>query len=203
MAACVRYVRAMRAAFALPALFVLACGSKTAAPAAGKDAMIADAAAAATDGPATDAPAIEATATAAAAAAAAGAVGTSGYPGLDWGASLDALKAAFPKAAPGSDNLSIVGQYEGRAAITTFELKGGQLARISVSFEDSFPSMDACGKTWTAMRTALDPKLGKSVGDNLAATWESATYAVTLSCDPGDEDEGVLSLSYARPSPSE
>jgi hypothetical protein len=178
----------MRITIALTlALSLLACGGK--ANKAGKDAMPADATT--TDATATDAPGVDA--------ATRGELGTSGYPGLDWGASADDLKAKFPKAAPGTDNLSITGNHGGKSGVTTFELKDGKLHRISVSFADEYPSMGECQTVWTEMRKTFDGKLGESKSDNLAAYWDSATYNIVLSCDPGEDDAGVLSMTYSQP----
>jgi hypothetical protein len=169
-------------------LFLAACGGKSSK--AGKDAMATDATTT-TDGPETDAAGVDA--------ATAGDLGTSGYPELSWGASEADLKAKFPKAAPGMNTLSIPGNHGGKPGVTTFELKDGKLFRISVSFDDEYPSMEACSTVWTEMRKTLDAKLGESKSDNLAAYWDSATYNIILSCDPGDEDRGVLSMSYGPP----
>ena len=165
-------------ALTLATALLFGCGGKK-TPAA-KDAMTADASN--PDGPApdaTDAPGVDA--------ATAGDLGTSGYPGLDWGASLDDLKAKFPRAAPGTENLSITGDHAGKPGVTTFE--------------DESPSMEECATVWKEMRATLDGKLGASQSDNLAAYWESPTYNITLSCDPGDEDAGMLSMSYSQPQP--
>lgn len=169
------------------ALFLFGCGGKSAK--ANKDAMPADATN--PDGASADAPGADA--------ATAGDLGTSGYPGLDWGLSMDDVKAKFPTAAPGTDNLSIVGNHAGKSGVTTFELKDGKLFRISVSFEEEYPSMGECQPVWTEMRKALDAKLGESKADNLAAYWDSTTYNIVLSCDPGEEDKGVLSMTYGPP----
>ncbi len=169
----------------------IGCGGKSAK--AGKDAMNSDATTA-TDGAAADAPGVDA--------ASNGELGTSGYPGLDWGASMDAVKAKFPKAAPGPDTLSIPGNHAGLAGVTTFEFKDGKLFRISVSFDKEYPSMDDCLKDWADMRTTLEPTLGESSSDNGAAYWNAATYNITASCDPGDGDGGVMSMTYAQPDPS-
>ena len=178
----------MRIAIALTlALTLLSCGGKS--NKANKDAMPADATS--TDGPSADAPGADA--------ATAGELGTSGYPGLDWGLSMDDVKAKFPKAAPGTNNLSIVGNHAGKSGVTTFEFKDAKLFRISVSFEDEYPSMGECQTAWTEMRKTLDAKLGESKADNLAAYWDSTTYTIVLSCDPGDEDKGMLSMSYGPP----
>jgi hypothetical protein len=178
----------MRITIALTlALSLAACGGKS--NKATKDAMVADATP--TDGASTDAPGADA--------ATKGELGTSGYPGLDWGASADDLKAKFPKAAPGTDNLSITGTHGGKSGVTTFELKDGKLHRISVSFLDDYPSMDECADVWKEMRTTFDAKLGESKSDNLGAYWDSTTYSIVLSCDPGDDDGGVLSMTYSQP----
>ncbi len=165
------------------------CGGKS--QPASKDAMTADATN--PDGPTTDAAGVDA--------ATAGDLGTSGYPGLDWGASMDDLKAKFPRAAPGTDNLSITGNHAGKPGVTTFELRDGKLHRISVTFEDEYPSMEACATVWKEMRATLDGKLGASKSDNLAAYWDAPTYNIILTCDPGDEDAGVLSMAYSPPQP--
>lgn len=184
----------MRIAIALTLLLSLAaCGGKSAK--AGKDAMPADATTA--DGT-TAAPA-DAAAAAGADAATAGDLGTSGYPGLDWGATEADIMAKFPKAAPGGKTVSITGDHAGKPGVTTFELKDGKLHRISVSFADEYPSMGECQTAWAEMRKVLDAKLGESKSDNLAAYWDSATYNIILSCDPGDDEAGVLSMSYGPP----
>lgn len=177
-------------AFALSlglALSLLACGGKSGK--ANKDAMTTDATN--PDGPSADAPAADA--------ATAGDLGTSGYPGLDWGATMDDLKVKFPKGVPGADNLAIPGNHAGKSGVTTFALKDAKLFRISVTFDDDYPSMEECSKAWTEMRRTLDAKLGESKADNLAAYWDSATYNIILSCDPGEEEQGVLSMSYGPP----
>jgi hypothetical protein len=169
------------------ALLLFGCGGKKGP--APKDAMVTDANN--PDGPSADAPGADA--------ATAGELGTSGYPGLDWGASLDDVKAKFPKAAPGTDNLSITGNHAGKSGVTTFELKDGKLFRISVSFEEEYPSMGECQPAWAEVRKTLDAKLGESKSENLAAYWDSTTYNIILSCDPGEEDRGMLSMSYGPP----
>lgn len=182
----------MRIAIALTlALFMSACGGKSAK--ASKDAMAADATT--TDGPAPDAPGDAPGADA----ATKGELGTSGYPGLDWGASADDVKAKFPKAAPGTDNVSITGNHGGKSGVTTFEFKDGKLHRISVTFTDDYPSMEECATVWKEMRGTFDGKLGESKSDNLAAYWDGATYNIVLSCDPGDDEGGALSMSYSQP----
>lgn len=168
-------------------ILLLGCGGKSTK--ANKDAMATDATN--PDGPSADAPGPDAATT--------GDLGTSGYPGLDWGASMDDVKAKFPKAAPGTDNLSIPGNHAGKPGVTTFEFKDGKLFRISVSFDDEYPSMGDCAPAWNEMRKTLDAKLGESKAENLAAFWDSATYNIILSCDPGDDDKGVLSMAYGPP----
>jgi hypothetical protein len=122
---------------------------------------------------------------------------TTGYGGLDWGATVDQISAAYPDARTAGDNLTVVGHHEGRRGITTFELADAKLFGISVSFDDIFLSMDECGTVWAALRASIDQRLGPSTSDNLAAYWTSAKYAVTLACDPGDGTEASLGMSYA------
>jgi hypothetical protein len=125
--------------------------------------------------------------------------GTTGYPGLDWGATEADLKARFPQAAPGLNTLSIPGNHGGLPGVTTFELEDGKLVRISVSFEEEYPGMAECLEVWKTTRASLNETLGSSSADNGAAYWDTESYNITFSCDPGDEDRGVLGMSYAQP----
>ena len=131
------------------------------------------------------------------------AIGTSGYPGLDWGASVATIRAIYPTIRANPDgNFALVAPHEGEANVTTFELVAGKLAKISIAFDRTFASMNECATVWKTLRAALDPKLGKSAGENLAAFWESATYVVMLSCDPDDAgNHAGLSMSYAPAPP--
>lgn len=176
-------------ALALTTLLLLACGGKSTK--ASKDAMTTDATndAAGPDGP--DAPGADAAMT--------GAPGTSGYPGVDWGLSMEAVQARFPKASPGAAYLSMVGNHAGKPGVITFEFKDDKLFRISVTFDGEYPSMDECADGFAGMRKELDAKLGESKSENLAAYWDSPTYNIILSCDPCEEDQGVLSMSYGPP----
>jgi hypothetical protein len=68
-----------------------------------------------------------------------------------------------------------------------------------VTFTDDYPSMEECSKVWKDMRGTFDGKLGESKSDNLAAYWDSATYNIVLSCDPGEDEAGVLGMTYSQP----
>ena len=130
------------------------------------------------------------------------AIGTSGYPGLDWGATVANVKAAYPRTTEDHGELTTTSlAVEGQPNTTTFAFEHGKLARIGIAFDRRFASMNECATLWTVVRRALDPKLGKSAGENLAAFWESTTYAVTLSCDIDDHAQAGLSMSYAPAPP--
>ena len=131
------------------------------------------------------------------------ALGTTGYPGLDWGATAATVRAIYPNASATNDgHLALRGTDEGQPNLTTFEFVAGRLGKISIVFDRRFASMKQCGAVWTTLRAAFDPKLGNSAGENLAAFWESATYAVTLSCDLDDAERAGLSMSYAPAPPT-
>lgn len=157
------------------AVLLLACGGKTSAPAT-TDTTPTTAASATTAAP-----------------------GTTGYPGIDWGITEADLEARFPQAAPGLNALSIPGNHGGLPGVTTFEIQDGTLQRISVSFDEEYPSMAECFEVWKTTRASLNETLGSSSEDNGAAYWSTESYNITFSCDPGDEDRGVLSMSYAQP----
>lgn len=131
--------------------------------------------------------------------AAAPAAGTTGLPGLDWGASAEAVLAANPRAtaSPNGATVTAVAPVDGKNAITVYEIGGTGLAMISIEWTDGFVSMDDCAGGWKDARAALDGRLGSSQSDNLAAYWETATASVTLACNPNDSGAGVLSLTYA------
>lgn len=131
--------------------------------------------------------------------AAAPATGTTGVPGLDWGATADAVLAANPRAtaSPNGATVTAVAPVDGKNAITVYEISGTGLAMITTEWTDGFVSMDDCAGGWKDARATLDARLGSSQSDNLAAYWETPTASVTLACNPNDSGAGVLSLTYA------
>jgi hypothetical protein len=167
----------MRTLAFLSALFVAACGGKSTPT---TPTTTTDTPPAATDG-------LE------------GTPGTTGYAGLDWGITEDGIKARFPDASAGATFLSIAGNHGGKPSVTTFEFQDDKLHRISVSYTDEYPSMEDCLEVWKPMRASVDGKLGQGQAENGAAYWESTTYNITLSCDPGETDNGVLSMTYSQP----
>ncbi|MBL8627776.1 MAG: hypothetical protein JNK64_41210 [Myxococcales bacterium] len=130
---------------------------------------------------------------------AAPAAGSTGLPGLDWGASTEAVLATNPRATASADGatVSAVAPVDGKNAITVYEIGASGLAMISIEWTDGFVSMDDCSGGWKDKRATLDARLGSSQSDNLAAYWETPTASVTLACNPNDSGAGVLSLTYA------
>lgn len=126
------------------------------------------------------------------------ALGTSGFPGLDWGATMPQVMAIYP-AATGDEALSFQTTHGGEAAHVHLNFTDGALDRISVSFESGFESMGACSRTFESVRDALAPGLGESSEENLAAYWDGAGYSAVLSCGISDGDAAELSMSYSRP----
>lgn len=124
------------------------------------------------------------------------AVGTSGMPGLDWGASADAIRAAYPLGTVDATGVVYLGTIEGHQAIAHFTIGDAGLSKIDIEWTDGFISMDDCGKGWSELRAALDTRLGASQADNLSATWETATASIFVACSPNDSGAGVLSQSY-------
>ena len=129
--------------------------------------------------------------------------GSSGFAGVDWGDTIDAVQAKYPAATRGEDELALHAAHGGRDATISFMFTGGgQLISISVSFTGSFPSMSACAEPFAQVRTALDGSLGQSGTDNLAAYWSSETASMTLACNPDDPEQGEqasLTMSYSLP----
>ena len=92
--------------------------------------------------------------------AAAPAVGTTGLPGLDWGASAEAVLAANPRAtaSPNGATVTAVAPVDGKNAITVYELSATGLAMITTEWTDGFVSMDDCAGGWKDARAALDAR---------------------------------------------
>ena len=126
--------------------------------------------------------------------------GTSGMPGLDWGASADAVLAASPRATPNKEGgLWATGTTDGITSITAFKMGAHGLEQINVEWTQGFISMEDCGSHWKTLRAKYDGRFGASTADNLAAYWKTPTASITLSCSPNDSGAGVLSLNYAKP----
>lgn len=123
--------------------------------------------------------------------------GTSGLPGLDWGAGPDAVRAWFPDAEDSGDTLAWEGDVEGVPARMVFELAGGGLRQVEVYYLRRFDSMEACGDTLHAIRAAFDRRLGEGPEENLAVFWETETTSAVLSCNPDEAgDSATLSQTY-------
>lgn len=125
-------------------------------------------------------------------------LGTTGFPGLDWGATIPAVKAIYP-GATGDTALSWKTTHGGEPASVHVDFTDGALDRISVSFDADFESMGACSGTFETVRAALAPSLGDSAEENLAAYWDGAGYSAVLSCGITDGDAASMSMSYSRP----
>lgn len=124
--------------------------------------------------------------------------GTSGFPGLDWGDTPDAVNADYPAAAGTGSELRMESDHGGRPAKMTFSFTDGRLVAVSVRYPERFASMDTCGEAFRAVRSQLDKLLGGSGEDNLAAYWGTDATEVILSCGQIDEDSdaAALSMSY-------
>lgn len=125
------------------------------------------------------------------------ALGTTGVPGLDWGASADAVRAAFPQSTPTDGGLWSMGTTDGHQSLTTFKIGAAGLEQVDIEWVEGYVSMDDCGKGWAEVRTKVDGRLGPSTQDNLAAYWNTASASVTLSCSPNDSGAGVLSQNFS------
>lgn len=130
-------------------------------------------------------------------AASSAASGTTGLPGLDWGATAATVLAANPRATASPDGATAVAPVDGHNAITVYKIGAGGLGMITTEWTDGFVSMDDCAGGFKRERATLDARLGPSQADNLAAYWQTATASITLSCSPNDSGAGVLSLTYA------
>ncbi|MEZ4401404.1 MAG: hypothetical protein R3B06_15370 [Kofleriaceae bacterium] len=127
-------------------------------------------------------------------------LGTAGLPGLDWGASADAVRARYPMATPDATGVVVVGMTEGHQALTRFTIDAQGLRQVDVEWIEGFISMQDCADGnggWAAMRAVFDQRFGPSQADNLAAYWDLPTVSIVLACNPNESDAGVLSMSYA------
>jgi hypothetical protein len=147
------------------------------------------------------APALTSTAPRAPTAATGDAIGTSGLPGLDWGANADAVLARYPRGRVDAGGVVYAGTVEGHPAIARFTIGAGGLGKIAIDWTEGFPTMDLCARTWGQLRATLDARLGPSQAENLAAYWDLPAASVTLACNPDDSGAGVLSQTYEPRSP--
>ncbi len=131
------------------------------------------------------------------------ALGTTGLEGLDWGASTDAVLAAFPSATPTDGGLWAIGMTDRHQSLTKFLIGADGLDEVRIEWVEGYISMEDCAKGWTEVRAKVDGRLGPSKQDNLAAYWDTATASVTLACNPNDIDNGsaVLSQVFAPHQP--
>ncbi len=125
------------------------------------------------------------------------ALGTSGLPGLDWGAGTDAIMTAYPRATPTEGGLWAVGMTHRHQSITKFTIGASGLEHVDIEWIEGHGSMEACAGGWSEVRAAIDARLGPSTSDNLAAYWELAAASVTLACSPSENDRAVLSQTFA------
>lgn len=123
--------------------------------------------------------------------------GTTGLPGLDFGADVKAIEALYADVTPVDVGLAYTGTVEGLPATITFTVGSSGLTEVAITWSDTFPSMGACGLNLDDIRTAVDARLGPSSEENMAAFWETPTATVTLSCGMGDGEESTLAQTYA------
>ena len=123
--------------------------------------------------------------------------GTSGYPGLDWGANLDDITGLHRGAVANGGGLTWTGLVEGRTASVQFGMDGDGLQQIDIVW-DTFDSMDACGEALHQTRPLIDRRLGEGAEENLAVFWETATASVTLSCNIAGDISATLAATYQR-----
>jgi hypothetical protein len=114
--------------------------------------------------------------------ATAAAHGSTGLPGLDWGASADDVRAVYPGVTPADGGLWNAGAVEYKQAVTKFDIGANGLERINTEWTDGFISMEDCATGWKPLRATLDARFGASQADNLAAYWKTPTASITLAC---------------------
>jgi hypothetical protein len=125
--------------------------------------------------------------------------GTSGLPGLDWGASADEVLALYPRGTAVDTGVEYLGTVEGHLAIERFTIGADGLERVDIEWTEGLISMEDCLKVWAELRTELDGSLGASQSDNGAAYWDLPAASVTLACNPNDSEAGVLSQTHTKP----
>jgi hypothetical protein len=124
--------------------------------------------------------------------------GTTGFPGLDWGASVGDITNLFPGAEPSGGGLAWQGDVERRPARVQFVMEGAGLQQLEIAWVTSFPSMEACGDELHALRGAIDARLGVGAEENLGVYWEPPTASVVLACSPNEDDTAALVQAYSR-----
>lgn len=123
--------------------------------------------------------------------------GTSGLPGLDWGATPEAISTVYPGAAESAGELRYTGTLEGAVGTVIFTMRDGGLDQVSIGWEAVYPSMLACADPLHELRARLDERLGASAEENLGVFWDTATASVVLSCNPGEDGRATLSQTYS------
>jgi hypothetical protein len=126
--------------------------------------------------------------------------GTSGLPGLDWGANVDDITATFTSAKSESPGLTWSGPVIGEPAHVAFAMDGDGLEGVEIAWDADFASMGECGDTLHKVRGRVDAALGPGGEDNLAVFWDTPTASVVMACNPTDDDSGRarLTQSYQR-----
>jgi len=126
--------------------------------------------------------------------------GTSGLPGLDWGATADAVMALYPRGTANEAGVVAIGMTDGHQSLTQFSIGATGLTQVDIEWVEGYISMEECLKGWAEVRTKVDERLGASTSDNGAAYWELPAASVTLACNPNDIDNGsaVLSQTFAQ-----
>lgn len=126
-------------------------------------------------------------------------LGTSHFPGLDWGMKIDAAKLVYPGGTPTDFGWELAAVHYGRKATVAldFGAKAGGLERIAVTFDERFPSMEACIADLATVKAAIDETAGPSSVDNAAAYWTVEGGEVEMACNP-DDDENTSASMYMR-----
>lgn len=126
--------------------------------------------------------------------------GTTGVGTLDWGASEEAVRAAFPKVTAKPDGgLWETGTTDGLASRTSFGFDAKGLAQIGIEWSQVYPDMGACMTTWRTLRVQYDAKFGPSQSDNGAAYWTTPTAQIELACNPRESGESLLYGLFTPP----
>lgn len=124
--------------------------------------------------------------------------GTTGLPGLDWGAGVDEISALYVDAEPVDVGVQWKGSAEREPATIVFTVDGDGLSQVAIAWDLAFDSMTGCGEALHRIRPAIDRRLGDGAEENLGVFWETPTASVVLSCNPGDDDGASLSQTYSR-----
>lgn len=105
-----------------------------------------------------------------------------GFENTTWGLTSAELLATYTAGILTGHVILVVGEYHHKPANVVFELADDKLVAIDLAFQETYPSMDACGAAWTKLREHLDGDLGVSQSGDLAAYWRNTNRDVTLSC---------------------